>query len=129
MKNPFRPVDVWDKNANSKYMKLFSDFCFLYGIEKLHDKAHITNLTDYIKSGSELIESYIDKSAEVKEGTNFYYYFIAKIENGTYLAFYAKNFRGKKLEKAMQKLLTLVDIMRNNYVKQAMSYMILVSDL
>ena len=77
---------------------------------------------------SGFIDSYLNKSTERRVGKDFHYYFVSKIDQGTYVGYFAVNYRGKKLEKTLSKLLTLIDILRNNYVNKAFEYSLLVCD-
>jgi hypothetical protein len=129
LNNPFRPIDIWDKSEKLKYLRTFKDFCIILGGDKYENHEYITNIIDFIHGSSDLIDSFLDKSQETKVGQNYHYYFIAKIENETYLAFFAKNYRGKKLEKGLNQLMILVNILRNNCIREAMNYIMLISDI
>jgi hypothetical protein len=130
LKNPFRNIDIAENSdAKLKYLKAFHDFVIIYGTDKVEKNAEpLTNMMQFVQESSELIDSYLNKSTERRVGKDFHYYFVSKIDQGTYVGYFAVNYRGKKLEKTLSKLLTLIDILRNNYVNKAFEYSLLVCD-
>ena len=75
-----------------------------------------------IEESFELLNSFLNKSMQKLVGRDVHYYFISRVDTNIYLGLFAKNYRGKRLEKVLTKLILIVDILRNNYVKDVCTY-------
>jgi len=120
-KNPFTEIEISPEH-NYKYLKVYKDFIVLCGKSEESTKEYLQNIAGLVDESFELLNSYLNKSMQRLVGKDVHYYFISRVDTSIYLGLFAKNYRGKRLEKVLTKLVLIVDILRNNYVKDVFTY-------
>jgi len=112
--NPFKTVDIAESPKSLLFIKPVGKHLLLYGQPDETKDSPLQTVLMMIEESYELLSSYLNKSSEIRTNNNFQNYLLSKVDGRVYLGFMAKNYRGKKLEKCLNKLIKLIDILRNN---------------